>query len=161
MMAKRTERVLPFFIKFISVNGRRLANVQKNSESNMIHRNRLTRRALIVVGTFFVGIGILGIFLPVLPTTPFFLLAAACYARSSEKCYRWLLNHHWFGKYIGPYREGKGIPLKAKAISISLVWLTILSSVFLLVHLLFVKIILLVIAGGVTLYLLSLPTFRE
>lgn len=121
----------------------------------------MIRQALIVAGTIFVGLGILGIFIPVLPTTPFLLLAAACYARSSERFYHWLLSHRWFGNYIKTYREGKGIPLRAKAISISLVWLTILSSVLFIVHPLLARIILIVIAAGVTLYLLSLPTFRE
>lgn len=112
-------------------------------------------------GTFFVGLGIVGIFLPILPTTPFLLLAAACYARSSERFYNWLLNHRWFGKYIRTYREGRGIPLKAKALSISLIWLTIFSSVIFVVHPLIVRVILIVIAAGVTFYLLSLPTLRE
>lgn len=116
---------------------------------------------LLVVGTIFVGLGILGIFLPLLPTTPFLLLAAACYARSSEKFYHWLLNHEWFSKYIRHYREGKGIPPKAKALAISLIWGTILSSVIFIIHPLVARIILIVIAAGVTLYLLSLPTFRE
>ena len=116
---------------------------------------------LIVAGTLFVGLGIVGIFLPILPTTPFLLLAAACYARSSERFYRWLLNHRWFGTYIRTYQEGKGIPVKAKALSISLIWLTIVSSVIFVVHPLIVRIILIVIAAGVTVYLLSLPTLRE
>lgn len=116
------------------------------------------RWVLIVAGTIFVGLGILGIFIPVLPTTPFLLLAAACYARSSERLYKGLLNHRWLAKYIRPYREGKGIPIKA--ISISVLWLTILSSVIFVVHPLIVRVILILIAAGVTVYLLSLPTLR-
>ncbi|MBS3917966.1 MAG: YbaN family protein [Deltaproteobacteria bacterium] len=135
--------------------------VQRNRGSNRVHRNSLIRKVLIVAGTLFVGLGIVGIFLPILPTTPFLLLAAACYARSSERFYRWLLNHRWFGKYIRTYQEGKGIPVKAKALSISLIWLTIFSSVIFVVHPLIVRIILIVIAIGVTIYLLSLPTLRE
>lgn len=135
--------------------------MQRNRGSNRVHRNSLIRKVLIVAGTLFVGLGIVGIFLPILPTTPFLLLAAACYARSSERFYRWLLNHRWFGKYIRTYQEGKGIPVKAKALSISLIWLTIFSSVIFVVHPLIVRIILIVIAIGVTIYLLSLPTLRE
>jgi len=138
-----------------------LIEVQRNRGSNRVHRNSLIRKVLIVAGTLFVGLGIVGIFLPILPTTPFLLLAAACYARSSERFYRWLLNHRWFGKYIRTYQEGKGIPVKAKALSISLIWLTIFSSVIFVVHPLIVRIILIVIAIGVTIYLLSLPTLRE
>jgi uncharacterized membrane protein YbaN (DUF454 family) len=132
-----------------------------DTPSKGIHRNRWVRRVLLVAGTFFVGLGILGIFLPVLPTTPFLLLAAACYARSSERFYDWLLKHRWFAKYIRPYREGKGVPLKAKVLSISLIWVTILFSVIFIVHPLMMRIIPIVIAGGVTLYLLSLPKFSE
>lgn len=135
--------------------------MQRNRGSNRVHRNSLIRRVLIVAGTLFVGLGIVGIFLPILPTTPFLLLAAACYARSSERFYRWLLNHRWFGKYIRTYQEGKGIPVKTKALSISLIWLTIVSSVIFVVHPLIGRIILIVIAAGVTVYLLSLPTLRE
>ncbi|MBM4279039.1 MAG: DUF454 domain-containing protein [Deltaproteobacteria bacterium] len=140
---------------------RDLTERQRSSRLNRVHRNSLIRKALVVAGTFFVGLGVVGIFLPVLPTTPFLLLAAACYARSSERFYHWLLDHRWFGKYIQTYREGKGIPVKAKALSISLIWLTIFSSVIFIVHPLIVKVILIVIAMGVTIYLLSLPTLRE
>jgi uncharacterized membrane protein YbaN (DUF454 family) len=62
--------------------------------------NSLSRWVLIITGTLFVGIGTIGIFLPLLPTTPFLLLAAACYARSSHKFYNWLLNNKYFGDYI-------------------------------------------------------------
>ncbi|MBS3906707.1 MAG: YbaN family protein [Syntrophaceae bacterium] len=134
---------------------------QRSGRSNRVHRNSLIRKVLMAAGTVFVGIGVVGIFLPVLPTTPFLLLAGACYARSSERFYNWLLNHRWFGKYIRPYREGKGIPLKGKALSISLIWLTTLFSVIFVVHSLIVRVILIVIAMGVTIYLLSLPTLRE
>lgn len=129
---------------------------QGNSERFRDHR--LIRRLLLGTGTFFVGLGVLGIFIPVLPTTPFLLLAAACYARSSERFYHWLLNHRWFGRYLRTYREGKGIPRKAKVLSVSMIWLTILFSLFFLVHPYFVKILLFIIATGVTIYLLSLPT---
>ncbi len=132
-----------------------------NDRTNDLYRSRLIRRALILSGTIFVGLGMLGILIPVLPTTPFLLLAAACYARSSERFYSWLLNHRWFGKQVRTYREGKGISRRAKAISISLLWLTILFSTLFIVHPLSAKIILMGIAAGVTLYLLSLPTLRE
>ncbi|MBM4338435.1 MAG: DUF454 domain-containing protein [Deltaproteobacteria bacterium] len=132
-----------------------------NGQPSGLHKKSWVRNVLIAAGTFFVGIGVLGIFLPVLPTTPFLLLAAACYARSSERFYHWLLNHRWFSKYIRHYREGKGVPVRAKAIAISLIWVTILFSVIFVVPLPVVRIILIVIAAGVTIYLLSLPNFHE
>ena len=64
-------------------------------------------------------------FVPVLPTTPFLLLAAICYARSSERFYHWLLNNRWFGEYLKNYREGRGIPLREKTLTVLALWLTI------------------------------------
>ena len=91
---------------------------------------------------FFVGIGILGIFIPVLPTTPFFLLAATLYAKSSKRFYDWLLSNRFFGKYIKNYREGKGITLKIKISTIALLWITIGCSALFAVNILIVKCIL-------------------
>jgi len=91
---------------------------------------RRSRWALILAGNFFVALGILGILLPLLPTTPFLLLAAACYFRSSEKFYNWLMNNKWLGNYIKNYREKKSIPLKVKVLCLSILWLTIGYSVF-------------------------------
>ncbi len=119
---------------------------------------RLIREVLIIAGTIFVGLGVLGIFLPLLPTTPFLLLAAACYARSSERFYNWLLNNKWFGRYIKNYREGKGIPLKVKVLSISLLWITIIFSAAFIVHNVFIRVILIIIAIGVTIHIRSIRT---
>ncbi len=102
------------------------------------------------------ALGVLGLFLPLLPTTPFLLLAAACYARSSEKLYDWLLGNRWFGEYIRNYREGKGIPLKRTAIAIALLWLTIGYTAIVAVSLLWVRLVLLAIACGVTFHLVSI-----
>ncbi len=118
--------------------------------------NRLVKRVLIIAGIFFVGLGIIGIFLPILPTTPFLLLAAACFARSSKRFYNWLLNNRWFGNYIKNYREGKGVPLKVKVLSISLLWIAIIFSAFFWVSILFAKFILILVAIGVTIHILSI-----
>jgi uncharacterized membrane protein YbaN (DUF454 family) len=116
---------------------------------------------LIIAGTLFLGIGILGIFLPLLPATPFFLLAAACYARSSKRLYSWILTNRWFGSYIRNYREGKGISLKIKLLSISLLLVAIGYSAIFVVHGLFGRIILILIAIGVTIHILSIKTLRH
>jgi len=126
-----------------------------------VHQKKWVRVAFLIAGSILVGLGVVGIFLPILPTTPFLLLAAACYARSSERFYQWLLNHRWFETYLRPYREGKGIPMKAKVLSITLIWTMILFSILLIIHPLVVRILLILIAAGVTLYLLSLPNFRK
>ncbi len=116
---------------------------------------------LIVTGTISVGLGFLGIVLPLLPTTPFLLLAAACYIRSSERFYHWLIYHKWFGSYIRNYREGRGIPLSAKITAITLIWVTIGFSALFVVPVVFVKILLILIAIGVTIYLLSIKTLTQ
>lgn len=126
---------------------------KKNKGSNVF-----LKWILIVVGSLFVGLSVLGIFLPLLPTTPFLLLAAMCYAKSSQRFYDWLLGNRWFGKYIKNYREGKGIPLKIKMFSISLLWLTTLFSAFYVVNNTFVRILLMIIAIGVTIHISSVRT---
>lgn len=122
--------------------------------------DRLLRGTWIVAGTFFLGLGILGVFLPLLPTTPFLLLAAVCYAKSSKRAYNWLLNNKLFGSYIKDYREGKGVPFKVKVLSISLLWLTMIFSAMFFVHILFVRIILILIAIVITIHILKIRTLK-
>jgi uncharacterized membrane protein YbaN (DUF454 family) len=120
----------------------------------------LKRWILLISGSLFLGLGILGMFLPILPTTPFLLLAAACYARSSERFYHWLLNNRWFGKHIRNYREGKGLSLKIKILVLVMLWAAIGYSSFLLPFL-WVRILLIIIAIGVTLHILSIRTLKQ
>jgi len=122
---------------------------------------RRNRWALILAGNFFVALGILGIFFPLLPTTPFLLLAAACYFRSSERFYNWLMNNKWLGNYIKNYREKKSIPLKVKVLSLSFLWLTIGYSVFFVVNIFLFRVILILIAIGVTIHVLSIRTLKQ
>jgi uncharacterized membrane protein YbaN (DUF454 family) len=75
-----------------------------------------------VIGVLSLLLGILGIFLPLLPTTPFLLLASACFARGSKPLHNWLLNHRVFGEYLRNFEAGKGIPLKAKIVATALMW---------------------------------------
>lgn len=112
----------------------------------------------IVLGSFFLGLGAIGVVVPLLPTTPFLLLAAACYLRSSEKLYLWLINNRYLGRYIRDYREGKGVPKRIKVVGISLLLLTIGCSAIWATDDLLVRILLAVIAVGVTWHLLSLKT---
>ena len=137
-----------------------LADDPKYSDGTQVQDKGLTRILLIVSGTLCVALGILGMFLPVLPTTPFLLLAAICYARSSKRFYHWLMTNPWCGKYIRNYREGKGIPLKQKVLTILLLWLTIGYAVWFVVTLWWVKIILFGIAIGVTIHLMRIKTFK-
>ena len=111
---------------------------------------------LITTGTFFVGVGIVGIFVPILPTTPFLLISAALYARSSKRFYNWLVNNRIFGKFIKNYREGKGIPLRLKIITIILLWITIGCSAVFAVDIFWVRIMLVLIAFGVTVHIIRI-----
>lgn len=124
-------------------------------------RGTWIRILLIIAGTFFVGLGIVGIFVPVLPTTPFLLLAAACYARSSQRFYGWLLNNKWFGNYIRNYLERKGVPLKIKLVTITLLWIAIGSSIAFAVQILVIRLILVLIAIGVSIHVLSIRTLKK
>ena len=121
----------------------------------------LVRWLLILAGTISVALGIVGIFVPVLPTTPFLLLAAACYAGSSPAMYRWLLTNRWFGSYIRNYREGRGLPVKVKVVSVLSLWLTIGYSALFIVPVLIGKVALLAIGAGVTVHILTRPTYRR
>lgn len=119
------------------------------------------RYLLITAGFIFVGLGIIGIFLPVMPTTIFLILAAWCFARSSEKFYNRLLSDKYFGKLIKDYREGKGMPVRAKIISISMLILSICYSIFFAVDSIYIKTFLVIVGISVSVYILSIKTYRQ
>jgi len=116
---------------------------------------RIRKWLLIAAGSLSVGLGVLGIILPLLPTTPFLLLAAACYLRSSERLYNWLIHHRLFGKIITDYMEKRTISVRVKISSLTLMWLAISYSALFVVSVLWVSILLFVIAIGVTIHILS------
>jgi len=111
------------------------------------------------IGIISVGLGTAGIFLPLLPTTPFLLLAAACFIRSSDRLYQWLIHNRWFGSYIRNYQEHRALPLRAKVTALILLWTTMTYSVLFLLRHWIPQVLLLLIAAVVTVYLLSLRTF--
>lgn len=120
--------------------------------------NKIVRFFLIIMGTLFLFLAVIGIILPLLPTTPFLLLAAACYAKSSKRFYRWLLNNRLFGKTIKNYYEGKGVSMKFKIFTISLLWITIGITIFLIINILWLKLLLFVIATGVTIHIIFIKS---
>lgn len=120
-------------------------------------RSRLVRHALQAAGLLSLALGVIGMFLPLLPTTPFLLLAAACFMRSSQRFYLWLVGHPWLGPWIRDYLDGEGIPLKGKVYAVGLMWTSILLSCY-LIPLLLVRLLMLASAALVTLYILRQKT---
>lgn len=116
------------------------------------------RIVYIILGSLFLILGAIGIFIPLLPTTPFWLLTCWFYVRSSEALYNRAMNNRYFGSYIRNYMVDKAIPLRSKFISVSIMWLSaILTSLFLIEYV-WVKILLILISIGVTWHILSFPT---
>lgn len=122
-----------------------------------MYRNPVVRYLLLGTGWLSVALGVVGIFLPVLPTTPFLLLAAACFVRSSRRFYDWLVMHPRLGPWFRDYLEGNGVPLKGKVYSIIAMWLSIALSCW-LVPMLWARAGMLTSATLVTIYILRLKT---
>ena len=115
---------------------------------------------LTIIGLLALGLGILGIFLPVLPTTPLLLLAAALFLRSNRGLYDWLLNNPRLGPYIRNFMEYKAIPLKIKVLSVTLVWITLLNcAIFVADHWAF-RLFFIVLAAAITVHILSYKTLK-
>ncbi|HGJ64832.1 TPA: DUF454 domain-containing protein [bacterium] len=121
---------------------------------------KIKRYILISLGFTFLGLGFLGIFLPLLPTTPFLLLSVSCFYKSSQRFHSWLLNHKVFGKIIRNYRE-KRIGLKTKWSTLIILWLTIGISMYLFLYTVFVPILLFVIVVPVSWHILRLSTDKK
>lgn len=118
----------------------------------------MKRLILILIGVVATTLGTIGIFLPVLPTTPFLLLALWAFAKSSKRCENFIRTNRLFGKYIDDYSKGEGIPLRAKRASITMLWITILTANFAFIPLHWVKAFLTMVAISVTVHILGNPT---
>jgi uncharacterized membrane protein YbaN (DUF454 family) len=114
----------------------------------------------ISAGSISLVLGTIGIFTPILPTTPLYLLTAWFYARSSDSLYNKAMSNKYFGNIVRNFQENKVIPPKAKFISISTLWVTILLSIY-IVNILWVRILLLIIAICVTIHILSYRSFNR
>ena len=118
------------------------------------------KHLLVFGGILSLVLGIIGIFVPLLPTTPFLLLSAALFFRSSPRLYNWLINQKHLGPYIRNFREYRAIPLRAKIISVSLIWITMIYCIVFIVPYIWIKITLLGIAIGTTWHILSYKTLK-
>lgn len=121
-----------------------------------------TRRIIyIILGSFFLILGAVGIFIPLLPTTPFWLLTCWFYLRSSDKLYNRAMSNRYFGSYVRNFLVDKAIPLRSKIISVSIMWLSAIMTSLYLIEYLWVKILLILISAGVTWHILSFPTKKK
>jgi hypothetical protein len=122
---------------------------------------RLLQAFFVTCGTLCVGLGVLGIFVPLLPTTVFLLLAAACYARSSERFHQKLLSHRWLGRYIRNYRDGRGMSAREKTATLLLLWMGIGATAIWSVQSWWLRVVLAVIALSVTVHVARLKVARR
>lgn len=120
----------------------------------------LARSLFLLGGSLCVVLALVGVFVPVLPTTPFLLLAAFLFTRSSRRALHWLETNRLFGNYFHNYRSGRGMALRQKIITISLLWLSIGLSIIYVIDIPWVQLLLLVIAAGVTTHLVRINTYR-
>lgn len=123
------------------------------------HRQQLSlwrRYCLIGLGWTSIVLGVAGIFLPILPTTPFILLAAWSFSRSSERFHRWLLNHRRLGPIVRAWQSGEGIPYKVRNRVLILLWLSLIATSLIVAELWLVPVFVL-IGGSTTIYLMRQP----
>lgn len=125
--------------------------------TNKKQYHHLTRHILLITGILCVSLGILGIFLPLLPTTPLLLLAATCFARSSEKFYVRLTEHPRLGSYIRDFNENRCIPRTVKIWSLTSMWSMMGLSAYCFMDSNICRLLMLMVAGGTTIYILSFP----
>lgn len=124
---------------------------------HMLVENHTLRWLLLAAGWVSFILGLIGLLLPVVPTTPFLLLSAACWVRSSPRFYLWLITHRWFGPYLRYYLNGQGIPRRIKVVAISLLWLMMLPSALLIVPYRWLSVLMLLTALAVSIYLIRQP----
>ena len=135
------------------------SNAVQDSDVRSV-RSKTLQLILIAAGIGFVALGVVGIFLPVMPTTIFLLLAAACFVRSSDRLHRWLRGHRFLGPYLLAVEGRSGMPRRAKITTLVVLWISILCSAFIFVDRLWLRLLLLAIACGVSIFILSRQTMK-
>ena len=127
-----------------------------------LNKHKSIRLLWIFFGSFSVAMGVIGIFVPGWPTTIFLIIASYFYIRSSERLYEWLVNNKLLGVYIKNYLQGKGMPFKAKIISLSMMWIFGLLSILLWIpnNLFLVKVIVLLLLLIGTLFILRVKSSK-
>lgn len=132
--------------------------MQENIKVKNLEMPKLYKYFYLISGILLVAIGVIGFFLPVLPTTIFLILASACFVKSSPRANEWLRNHKVLGMYIKNYQDKTGLTIRAKIFNITFLWVMILLSAFYFTSEFYIRIILILIAIGVTIHLLMIKT---
>ncbi|MFC2101972.1 YbaN family protein [Bacteroidota bacterium] len=130
------------------------------NQTNGVLKNRVLRLLLLASGWICVALGAIGVVLPLVPTTPFLLLAALCFYKSSPKFYTWLYANRFFGKYLLDYKEKKGVPIRVKIGTLLFMWASLAVSVY-FVHILWLRILLLAMGAAVTIHLFAIRTKKS
>jgi len=120
----------------------------------------IKRALLVIAGVLSLIVGVIGAFVPLLPTVPLVLLAAFCFARSSERMHQWMIHHRYFGSIIENFEAGKGIPKKVKYRTIGILWVSMSISCWMVAKL-WLCVMLVTIGIGVSIYLLRLPEYNN
>lgn len=121
----------------------------------------MVNKLFIIIGFISLTLGIIGVFVPLLPTTPFLLLTATLFFKASPRLYQRLIQNRWCGKIIENYQKGKGVPIQMKIYALLILWGSILSTVFFLENHLLVKLFLLLIASAVSVHIIFLKSIKE
>lgn len=159
-MYKKNDKKCLIRIKFCNICLYVLYTPAKIANFVLSYNGRM-KYLLILSGTLSLLLGIVGVFVPVLPTTPFLLLSATLYLHSSQRLYGWLMSHPCLGEYIRNFREHKAVPLRVKVVSVALVWLTLLyCAVFVAVEW-WMRLVFVAIALGVSVHILHYRTLRK
>lgn len=121
--------------------------------------SEFVKKLIVIFGTIFLLLGVVGIFLPILPTTPFLLLASYCYFRGSERLHTWLNNHNILGPYIRNYMEHRSVKKNVKIYALLMLWISLIFAIIMLPKIVF-KVMLAVIGTVVSIHILKLRTLN-
>lgn len=132
--------------------------VDPGSQSCRPASRRATRIAYLVAGSISLGLGSLGVLIPVLPTTPFVILAAFCFARGSVRAHCWLLENRVFGPLLRDYLAGRGVSRRVKAGALVFLWAVLGVSIGLFVPMLWARVLLGVIGVAVTIHIVMIKS---
>ena len=145
---------------FTFVNHNQKVRMQK-TESQSVRLPGIYRYLYFISGVLLVAIGVIGIFLPILPTTIFLILASACFIKSSPQANEWLRNHKILGMYIKNYQDKSGLTVKSKIFNTTFLWIMISASAIFFTELWYIRLLLFAIAIGVTIHLLMIKTKKD